>query len=76
LNTLVNGDNVIIYKDSLLEKTISAISYYDFEEKYVNKYWGLNSRLDKIQANEVVVKLKHLNIENEKNRKIAKKTSI
>jgi dTDP-4-amino-4,6-dideoxygalactose transaminase len=71
------GDaGAVTCKDSLLAKTIRTLANYGSEEKYVNKYWGLNSRLDKIQANEVVVKLKHLNIENEKNRKIAKKTSI
>lgn len=54
-----------------LAKTIRALANYGSEEKYVNKYQGLNSRLDEMQAAVLDVKLKHLDSENEIRREIA-----
>ena len=67
------GDaGAVTCKDDLLAKTIRAIANYGSEEKYVNKYQGLNSRLDEIQASVLDVKLKYIDADNEKRRKIAK----
>ncbi len=68
------GDaGAVTCKDALLAKTIRALANYGSDEKYVNKYQGLNSRLDEIQAGVLDVKLKHIDADNEKRRKIAEK---
>lgn len=68
------GDaGAVTCKDSLLAKTISALANYGSEEKYINKYQGLNSRLDEIQASVLDVKLKYIDADNEKRRKIAER---
>ena len=41
--------------------------------KYINKYQGLNSRLDELQAGVLDVKLKYIDADNEKRRMIAEK---
>ena len=67
------GDaGAVTCKDDLLAKTIRALANYGSEEKYVNKYQGLNSRLDEIQASVLDVKLKYIDADNAKRRKIAK----
>ena len=67
------GDaGAVTCKDDLLAKTIRALANYGSEEKYVNKYQGLNSRLDEIQASVLDVKLKYIDADNDKRRKIAK----
>jgi len=48
-----------------------AMRNYGSHQKYVNKYIGLNSRLDDIQAAMLSVKLKQLDAENAHRRKIA-----
>ena len=58
-------------KDSLLAKTIRTLANYGSEEKYINKYQGLNSRLDEIQAAILNIKLKYIDTDNSKRRKIA-----
>ncbi len=68
------GDaGAVICKDALLAKTIRALANYGSEEKYVNKYQGLNSRLDEIQAAVLDLKLKYINSDNDKRRQIAEK---
>lgn len=66
------GDaGAVTCKDDLLAKTIRALANYGSEEKYINKYQGLNSRLDEIQASVLDVKLKYIDVDNDKRRKIA-----
>lgn len=68
------GDGgAVTCKDSLLAKTIRSLANYGSEEKYINKYQGLNSRLDEIQAGVLDVKLKYLDQDNDKRRTIAEK---
>ena len=68
------GDGgAVTCKDPLLAKTIRALANYGSEEKYVNKYQGLNSRLDEIQAGVLAIKLKYIDADNEKRRAIAEK---
>ncbi len=70
------GDGgAVTCKDSLLAKTIRALANYGSEEKYVNKYQGLNSRLDEIQAAVLDIKLKYIDAENYRRREIAEKYS-
>ena len=74
LKVLTSDVNVTLYQtNELLAKTIRTIANYGSEEKYVNKYQGLNSRLDEIQAGVLDIKLKYLDKENSKRQEIAQK---
>jgi dTDP-4-amino-4,6-dideoxygalactose transaminase len=57
--------------DAELAKTIRTLANYGSEKKYVNKYRGLNSRLDEIQAVVLNTKLKYNDQENQKRRTVA-----
>jgi dTDP-4-amino-4,6-dideoxygalactose transaminase len=66
------GDSgTVTTNDDELATTIRTLANYGSQEKYVNKYQGLNSRMDEIQAAFLSVKLKYLDVENEIRRKIA-----
>ncbi|MGV0995715.1 DegT/DnrJ/EryC1/StrS family aminotransferase [Empedobacter falsenii] len=68
------GDaGAVTTNDDELAKTIRAIANYGSNQKYVNIYKGLNSRLDELQAAVLDVKLKYIDQENETRRKIAKR---
>lgn len=68
------GDaGAVTTNDDDLAKTIRAIANYGSNQKYVNIYKGLNSRLDELQAAVLDVKLKYIDQENETRRKIAKR---
>jgi len=67
------GDaGAVTTNDDALAKAIRALANYGSEEKYVNIYQGLNSRLDEIQAAVLDIKLNYLDAENERRREIAK----
>lgn len=67
------GDaGAITTSDDQLADVLRAIRNYGSHEKYKNKYQGLNSRLDEMQAAFLNVKLKYLDRENELRRAIAK----
>lgn len=57
--------------DEALAKTIRALANYGSNQKYVNIYQGLNSRLDEIQAAVLDVKLKYIDTENDRRKEIA-----
>jgi dTDP-4-amino-4,6-dideoxygalactose transaminase len=66
------GDSgAVTTNDDELAVVVRALANYGSQEKYVNKYQGLNSRMDEIQAAFLSVKLKYLDTENEIRRKIA-----
>lgn len=68
------GDaGAVTTNDDDLAKAIRALANYGSNEKYVNIYQGLNSRLDEIQAAVLDVKLKYIDDENDQRRKIAKR---
>lgn len=68
------GDGgAVTTNDASLASTIRAIANYGSNQKYVNIYKGLNSRLDEIQAAVLDVKLKYIDHENDIRRIIAKK---
>lgn len=68
------GDaGAVTTKDDELAKTIRALANYGSNQKYVNIYQGLNSRLDEIQAAALDVKLKYIDAENSRRREIAKR---
>ncbi|RTJ08677.1 aminotransferase [Campylobacter jejuni] len=70
LGALGDGGCVCTNDDELAFK-IRALANYGSHKKYENIYTGLNSRLDEIQARILDVKLKYLDEDNEKRRKIA-----
>lgn len=57
--------------DQQLADSVRVLANYGSQTKYVNKYRGVNSRLDEIQAAILNVKLKYINAENEQRRVIA-----
>ena len=66
------GDSgAVTTNDGELAAVVRALANYGSQEKYVNKYQGLNSRMDEIQAAFLSVKLKYLDLENEIRRQIA-----
>lgn len=68
------GDaGAVTTNDDELAKTIRALANYGSNQKYVNIYKGLNSRLDEIQAAVLDVKLKYIDQENKIRREIAKR---
>ncbi|MFZ4930759.1 DegT/DnrJ/EryC1/StrS family aminotransferase [Chryseobacterium sp. Mn2064] len=68
------GDaGAVTTNDEKLAATIKALANYGSNQKYINIYQGLNSRLDEIQAAILDVKLKYIDSENETRRQIAKR---
>ena len=67
------GDaGVVTTIDPKLAEVVRAIRNYGSEEKYHNKYQGVNSRLDELQAAVLLIKLSYLDQENKKRREVAK----
>lgn len=66
------GDGgAITTNDKELADCARAIGNYGSNQKYINVYKGLNSRLDELQAAVLDVKLKYLDNENQRRRQIA-----
>lgn len=57
--------------DEELAKTVRALGNYGSHRKYENLYQGLNSRLDELQAAFLRIRLRSLDLETERRRKIA-----
>jgi len=70
LGALGDGGAITTNDIELAEK-LRALRNYGSHTKYENLYKGVNSRLDEIQAAILRVKLKYLDKDNEKRRKIA-----
>ena len=71
------GDGgAITTNDETVATFIRAIANYGSNQKYVNIYKGLNSRLDEIQAAVLDVKLAYIDTENENRRKIANRYAL
>lgn len=68
------GDGgAIVTNNSNLAKICYQIRNYGQSGKYQHLRFGLNSRLDELQAALLSVKLKHLNSDNDKRRKLAQR---
>ncbi|MEZ9145896.1 DegT/DnrJ/EryC1/StrS family aminotransferase [Vibrio sp. 10N.286.52.C3] len=66
------GDaGAITTNDAELAKILRALRNYGSHKKYENKYQGVNSRLDEIQAAMLRIKLRHLDSETIRRQKIA-----
>ena len=68
------GDaGAITTNDDELAKVLFALRNYGSEQKYLNEYIGINSRLDELQAAFLNVKLPNLDADNDNRRNIAKR---
>ena len=67
----IGDGGAIATNDKKLMQVCSQIRDYGQEKKYVHIRFGLNSRLDELQAALLLVKLKYLDKDNGKRRKIA-----
>lgn len=66
------GDaGAVTTNDDLLAETIRALGNYGSHKKYENLHQGINSRLDEMQAALLRVKLRHLDTDTERRKKIA-----
>lgn len=66
------GDGgAVTTNDPELAEAIRALRNYGSHQKYHNKYKGMNSRLDEIQAAILRVKLRHLDEDTAKRREVA-----
>jgi len=66
------GDGGAVVTDDLeLAQVVKSLGNYGSYEKYVNKYVGVNSRLDEIQAAILLAKLPHLDAWNSRRQEIA-----
>ena len=66
------GDSgAVTTNDDELAAALHAIANYGSAQKYVNKYQGLNSRMDEMQAAFLSIKLKYLDAENKIRQEIA-----
>lgn len=66
------GDaGAVTTSDSELGEIVRALGNYGSIQKYINDYQGINSRMDEIQAAFLNVKLKYLDIENQRRREVA-----
>ena len=67
------GDGgAVTTNDSALAETIRVLRNYGSKVKYENIFQGSNSRLDELQAAILSVKLKYLDLDNQKRRDIAR----
>jgi dTDP-4-amino-4,6-dideoxygalactose transaminase len=71
LGALGDGGAIVCSKKYLAKKC-QLLREYGWEQRYVSKFNGWNSRLDEIQAAVLRVKLKKLDKDNQKRREIAK----
>jgi dTDP-4-amino-4,6-dideoxygalactose transaminase len=66
------GDGgMVVTDDAELAQRVRLLREYGWKERYVSHIAGLNSRLDEVQAAILRVKLRYLDAENEKRRRLA-----
>ena len=72
LGAIGDGGAITTSNENLFNK-IKALRNYGSEKKYINKYLGLNSRLDSLQALFLNIKIKYMEFEGERRRVIAER---
>ena len=66
------GDGgAVVTRDPTLAKQVHWLRQYGWEERYISKFVGYNSRLDELQAAILRVKLRYLEDNNSKRRRLA-----
>jgi len=71
LGALGDGGAVTTNNQQLAD-VINALRNYGSQEKYVNRYQGLNSRLDELQAAILNIKLKYLDSDTQRRQDVAR----
>ena len=73
-NLAAIGDGGIITgNDRKAIERIRALRQYGWEERYISSIRGFNSRLDELQAAILRVRLRHLDADNDRRRRVAKR---
>lgn len=68
------GDaGAVTTSDRALADTVRALANYGSTKKYIFDYAGLNSRMDELQAAVLSVKLKYIDEENDRRKRIARR---
>jgi dTDP-4-amino-4,6-dideoxygalactose transaminase len=67
----IGDGGAIVTDDAALVERVRQLREYGWKERYVSSDAGVNSRLDELQAAILRVKLRYLDEENERRRKIA-----
>ena len=67
----LGDEGMVVTDDAELARVVRMLGNYGSEQKYVNRYRGVNSRLDEIQAAFLLAKLPHLDAWNARRREIA-----
>ncbi len=67
----VGDGGMIVAKDPEIAHSLRLLRQYGWEQRYVSSISGVNSRLDEMQAAILRVKLRHLDEDNDKRRRIA-----
>jgi dTDP-4-amino-4,6-dideoxygalactose transaminase len=71
------GDGgIVTTNDKILAERLCVLREYGWEERYISKSFGINSRLDEIQAAILRIKLKHLDSCNRQRIRIAQQYTI
>ena len=66
------GDaGMVVTNDADVAEVVRALGNYGSEQKYVNRFKGVNSRLDEMQAALLLAKLPDLEASNERRREVA-----
>ncbi len=72
LGALGDGGAVAVKDNAELTNRIKALRQYGWEERYISKFPGINSRLDELQAAILNYRLNKLDTRNNRRREIAK----
>jgi dTDP-4-amino-4,6-dideoxygalactose transaminase len=67
----IGDGGAVTTSDAALAEAIRALRNYGSHQKYHNKYKGMNSRLDEVQAAILRVKLKYLDPDTDKRRQVS-----
>jgi dTDP-4-amino-4,6-dideoxygalactose transaminase len=68
----IGDGGAVVTHDEKLAKKVNLLRQYGWEERYISKIPGWNSRLDELQAAVLRVKLRYLDADNQKRIEIAK----
>jgi len=69
----IGDGGLVVTNHATLQAKLMALRQYGWEEKYISKYTGINTRLDELQAAVLNVKLRYLDQQNTRRREIANK---
>jgi len=68
----IGDGGIVVTDDPVLAERARLLREYGWEQRYISRLSGLNSRLDELQAAILRVKLRHLDEENERRQNLAR----